>query len=116
MQATTIQRQYDEVIASRYDYDPQEVIGRSLGTAIEQILRRQSDEVGDEPMNVLDLGLGTGLFLEKLRGKTVREIQPFGLDISQKMVEIAGRASPISSPPSMTPPTWKLISRTCRST
>ena len=89
MQATTIQRHYDEVIASRYDFDPQSVIGDSLGRAIAQLRRRQIDVVGATHLNVLDLGVGTGLFLEKLRGSRRRDIQPFGLDISQKMVEIA---------------------------
>lgn len=89
MQATIIQRHYDEVIASHYDVDPQSVIGDSLGRAIGQIRRRQADIVGAAPLNVLDLGVGTGLFLEKLRADTLREIQPFGLDISHKMIELA---------------------------
>jgi SAM-dependent methyltransferase len=89
MQATTIQRQYDEVIAPRYDFDPQGVIGDSLCRAIKQIRRQQGDEVGARTLNVLDVGVGTGLFLEKLRARTRRDIQPFGLDISQKMIDIA---------------------------
>jgi len=89
MQATTIQRHYDEVIASHYDFDPQSVIGDSLGRAIAQIHRRQSHDAGAGPLNVLDVGVGTGLFLEKLRAKAGRDIQPYGLDISQKMIEIA---------------------------
>lgn len=94
MQATTIQRHYDEVIASHYDFDPQAVISGSLGRAIGQIGRRQIDVVGAAPLNVLDLGLGTGLFLERLRAQTHREIQPFGLDISERMVEIARKRIP----------------------
>jgi SAM-dependent methyltransferase len=89
MQATTIQRHYDEVIASHYDFDPQSVIGDSLGKAIAQIRRCQSHAAGARPLNVLDVGLGTGLFLEKLRAGAARDIQPFGLDISPKMIEIA---------------------------
>jgi SAM-dependent methyltransferase len=89
MQATTIQRHYDEVIASHYDFDPQSVIGDSLGRAIAQIRRRQNTEAGAGPLNVLDVGMGTGIFLEKLRAEAGRDIQPYGLDISQKMIEIA---------------------------
>src|SRR5262245_1370328 len=89
MQAATIQRHYDEVIASHYDFDPQSCIGDSLGRAIAQLRRWQSDEAGAALRNVLDVGMGTGLFLEKLRAKTGWDIQPFGLDISQKMIDIA---------------------------
>jgi SAM-dependent methyltransferase len=89
MQATTIQRHYDEVIASHYDYDPQSVIGDSLSRAIDQIRRCQSHDAGARPLSVLDVGLGTGLFLEKLRSRAGRDIQPYGLDISQKMIDIA---------------------------
>jgi ubiquinone/menaquinone biosynthesis C-methylase UbiE len=38
---------------------------------------------------VLDLGLGTGRFLEKLRAEAGLVIRPYGLDISQKMIDIA---------------------------
>jgi SAM-dependent methyltransferase len=38
---------------------------------------------------VLDLGVGTGRFLEKLRAGVDREIRPYGLDISQKMIDAA---------------------------
>jgi SAM-dependent methyltransferase len=89
MQADTIQRHYDEVIASHYDFDPQSVIGDSLDRAIAQLQRQQGDRTGAKPQNVLDLGMGTGRFLEKLRGNPGWEIQPFGLDISQKMIDIA---------------------------
>ncbi|HTU16514.1 MAG TPA: class I SAM-dependent methyltransferase [Gemmataceae bacterium] len=89
MQATTIQRHYDEVIASHYDFDPQSVIGDSQDRAIAQIHRRQSHDAGARPLNALDVGVGTGLFLEKLRAAARRDIQPFGLDISQKMIDIA---------------------------
>jgi SAM-dependent methyltransferase len=86
MESSVIQRQYDEVIASRYDFDPQSVVGDSLDRAVTQIRRRVR---GDGPLNVLDLGVGTGRFLEKLRTATDLTIQPCGLDISQKMIDIA---------------------------
>jgi SAM-dependent methyltransferase len=88
MQASVIQRQYDEVIASHYDFDPQSVIGDALDRAVEQV-RREGGGAGDGPWDVLDLGVGTGLFLQKLRARAGREIQPYGLDISQKMIDIA---------------------------
>lgn len=94
MQANVIQRQYDEVIAPRYDFDPQSVIGDSLERAIEQIQRQKRAPSDDEPMTVLDLGVGTGRFLEKLRSRSLRPIQPYGLDISQKMIEVARRRIP----------------------
>ena len=37
MSTQTIQRQYNEVVASHYDLDPQEVIGRSLTLALDQL-------------------------------------------------------------------------------
>jgi SAM-dependent methyltransferase len=89
MQANVIQRQYDEVIASHYDFDPQSVVGDSLDRAIGQLQQQHRGEIGDQSLRVLDLGMGTGLFLEKLRTHTVEGIQPFGLDISQKMIDIA---------------------------
>jgi SAM-dependent methyltransferase len=43
---------------------------------------------------VLDLGVGTGLFLAKLRTLAGERLQPFGLDLSEKMIEIACRRIP----------------------
>jgi SAM-dependent methyltransferase len=87
MQADVIQRQYDEIIASHYDFDPQSVIGDSLDRALGQI-KRQDGPAG-EGWKVLDLGMGTGRFLEKLRAEAGRAIRPYGLDLSQKMIETA---------------------------
>jgi SAM-dependent methyltransferase len=87
MQAQVIQRQYDEVIASHYDCDPKCVIGDSQGLAIRQFLRRVPDLNQQDQVRVLDLGVGTGTFLEKLREEA--RIQPHGLDMSQKMIDIA---------------------------
>jgi SAM-dependent methyltransferase len=94
MRADVIQRQYDEVIAPRYDFDPQSVLGDSLARAIEQIRRHERDTDDDGPLRVLDLGVGTGLFLEKLRSQFAMEIEPYGLDISPKMIEVARRRIP----------------------
>lgn len=94
MQANVIQRQYDQVISPRYDFDPQSVIGDSLERAIEQIRRQERDGADGGPMNVLDLGMGTGRFLEKLRSHSARDFHPYGVDISQKMIEVAYRRIP----------------------
>lgn len=88
MTIDTIQRQYDEVIASHYDLDPQSITGDTLDRATEQI-RKQilEDRVG--PLRVYDVGMGTGMFLTRLRALAGEGIQPFGLDLSQKMIDCA---------------------------
>jgi len=83
-----IQRQYDEIIASHYDVDPQSVIGGSLDRALGQIARHG----GQQPAwKALDLGVGTGRFLEKLSGWAGPGLEPYGLDLSRKMIDIACR-------------------------
>jgi len=62
MQSQTIQRQYDEVIAPHYDLDPQSVIRPSLDRAAAQIQGQNLFRAGAR-LRVLDLGIGTGLFL-----------------------------------------------------
>jgi SAM-dependent methyltransferase len=95
MKTQTIQRQYDEVIAPHYDSDPQEVTGRSLDRALAQIRRERALGDGEEPLNVLDVGVGTGSFLVRLKAALGRDrVQPFGLDLSAKMVEGARRKLP----------------------
>jgi SAM-dependent methyltransferase len=89
MQTNQIQRQYDEVIAPHYDHDPQSVLGDSLARALAQIQRRQLSAANGKPLKVLDVGMGTGRFLEKLTCETDRPIQPYGLDFSARMVEVA---------------------------
>jgi SAM-dependent methyltransferase len=89
MQAELIQRQYDEVIAPHYDFDPRSVIGDSLDRAVGQIQRQVLTREQFAQLRVLDLGVGTGRFLEKLRDDGRARIQPFGLDLSQKMIDIA---------------------------
>ncbi len=89
MQVHVIQRQYDEVIAPRYDFDPQSVIGDSLDLAIEQIRRQERDRDDGTSRYVLDLGVGTGRFFEKFRAQSSQPIHPYGLDISRKMIDVA---------------------------
>jgi SAM-dependent methyltransferase len=87
----TIQRQYNEVVASHYDLDPQAVIGRSLDRAIEQLRKHHLLGKAAKQLKVLDVGMGTGLFFAKLRALGIGQVQPYGLDLAEKMVETARR-------------------------
>jgi SAM-dependent methyltransferase len=93
MDTLTIQRQYDEVVAPHYDLDPRSVIGLSLALAVEQIRKRRLLGGGAGRLQVLDVGVGTGSFLARLKAldETVR---PYGLDLSEKMIEAARRKVP----------------------
>jgi SAM-dependent methyltransferase len=88
MHTELIQRQYNDIIAPHYDQDPQSVTSDSLGRAVAQVLRQQAGPNG-MPLKVFDVGMGTGLFLGKLKAEAGRPIQPFGLDLSEKMIEVA---------------------------
>jgi SAM-dependent methyltransferase len=85
----TIRRQYDEVIAPHYDFDPQSVIGSSLDRAASQIRDQQLLGNGVTRLRVLDVGVGTGLFLAKLQTLGAGQVRPFGLDLSEKMIDRA---------------------------
>lgn len=91
---SSIQRQYDEVIASRYDLDPQCVTGDSLDQAIAQIREEQLLDGAASPLRVYDVGMGTGMFLTRLLNLAGEDVQPFGLDLSQKMIDCACRKIP----------------------
>jgi SAM-dependent methyltransferase len=93
MPASVIQRQYDEVIAEHYDLDPYRVTGRSLDRAVSQIWRETEVVRAGPPLRVLDLGVGTGSFLAKL-GARLGPLRPYGIDISQKMIDIASAKVP----------------------
>jgi SAM-dependent methyltransferase len=84
MQAGVARRHYNEIIASHYDFDPQSMIGDSLSKAMDQI---DVHIPASQMLRVLDVGVGTGRFLEKLR--TDYDIEPYGLDVSERMIEIA---------------------------
>jgi SAM-dependent methyltransferase len=88
MQTNTIQQQYDEVIAPHYDLDPQGVTVGSLQRAVKQLQQWGGDGDGT-PLRVFDVGMGTGRFLELMRAGTGWPIQPFGLDLSERMLETA---------------------------
>jgi len=94
MHVDVIQRQYDEVIASNYDSDPKSIIGDSQDRALRQIERHGLVGNRFDPLCVLDLGIGTGKFLERLRYVAAGGIRPFGIDVSEKMIEIAQRRLP----------------------
>jgi len=94
MESAVIQRQYDNVIASQYDRDPQNTTGKSLERALNHL---ETEGLFSEilpTMRVLDVGMGTGMFLEKLRNRCQRTIEPWGIDISQQMASIAQNKLP----------------------
>jgi SAM-dependent methyltransferase len=94
MSTQTVHHAYNNVVASHYDRDPQAVIGRSLDLAVKQLRRRGLVGDGAEPLNVLDVGMGTGLFLAKLKALGGEAIHPFGLDLAENMVVHARRKVP----------------------
>jgi SAM-dependent methyltransferase len=90
----SIHRAYNDVVASHYDLDPQGVIGRSLDSAIEQLRKEGFLSPAHESLSVLDIGMGTGLFLGKLKGVAGGHIVPFGVDLAENMVQHARRRLP----------------------
>ncbi len=86
---TDIQRQYDEIIAPHYDLDPQQVTTNALGIALGQLSSAMLDRSASQPLDLLDVGIGTGVFCERLRAASRRPIRPHGLDISERMLELA---------------------------
>ena len=79
MSTTAVHHAYNDVVATHYDLDPQGVIGRSLDRGLAQ-MREEGLLDSDGEMHVLDVGMGTGLFLEKLkRAAGGRVSLPFGL-------------------------------------
>ncbi len=93
-QTDTIHRAYNDVVSPYYDLDPQGVIGRSLDGAVAQLQKEARLGPGGERLCVLDIGMGTGLFLGKLKDLAGDQIVPFGLDLAEKMVENARRRIP----------------------
>lgn len=85
MLTETVRRQYDEIIASNYDIDPQGITGKCQDFAIEQLRSTDAFAAGLPNLRVLDLGMGTGMFLSKLRNVSARLIEPYGLDLSENM-------------------------------
>jgi SAM-dependent methyltransferase len=81
-----IQHAYNDVVAPHYDLDPQAVTNNSLDRAVQQIRQLGLVEGGPMPLKCLDLGMGTGLFLAKLKALGGDRIQPFGLDLAANMI------------------------------
>ncbi|MFO0908910.1 MAG: class I SAM-dependent methyltransferase [Isosphaeraceae bacterium] len=93
MSTTTIHHAYNEVVATHYDLDPQGVIGNALDRGLAQI--RQEGLVGEtNGFRVLDIGMGTGLFLGKLHGEIGDRLIASGVDLSDNMLEYARRRIP----------------------
>jgi ubiquinone/menaquinone biosynthesis C-methylase UbiE len=93
MSTTTIHRAYNDVVATHYDLDPQGIIGKSLDRGIAQLRAEGLFEAGGA-LHVLDVGMGTGLFLDKLRGVIGDRLVPFGIDLAANMLEYARRRLP----------------------
>jgi SAM-dependent methyltransferase len=89
MSLQTIHRAYNDVVAPHYDLDPQGVIGRSLDYAVRDLRKEGFLEPGRGSLCVLDIGMGTGLFLGKLKEIAGDQLVPFGIDLAENMVENA---------------------------
>lgn len=94
MESAVIQRQYDDVIASQYDLDPQNVTGDSLDRALGHLRDAEALNRVLPSLRVLDIGMGTGMFLDKLRRTSDRAIEPHGIDISRQMAAVAQQKLP----------------------
>lgn len=90
--AALITRQYDELIAHRYDRDPQGVAGRAVERALDGVLETLSG--CERRLRALDLGVGTGRFFERLRARGDLDVEPFGVDTSHQMAQIASLKIP----------------------
>jgi SAM-dependent methyltransferase len=94
MIAQTLHHAYNEVVAPHYDLDPQHVTGDSLDRAVQQLRHEHFFGDGALPFRVLDLGMGTGLFLSRLKALGSEQIVPFGLDLAENMIANARRKIP----------------------
>jgi SAM-dependent methyltransferase len=94
LSTTSIHRAYNDVVASYYDLDPQGVIGRSLDSAIQQLRKQDFLNPTNKSLSVLDIGMGTGLFLGKLKGLAGDRVAPFGVDLAENMVQNARKRIP----------------------
>jgi SAM-dependent methyltransferase len=91
--APTVHHAYNDVVATHYDLDPQGIIGSSLDRGVRQLEEEGLLDPGRR-WRVLDLGMGTGLFLGKLRARAGDRIEPFGIDLAENMLEVARRRLP----------------------
>ena len=93
MSTTEVRHAYNDVVAEHYDLDPQGVIGAALDLGIAQMRERGLLDSA-EPFDVLDIGMGTGLFLEKLTRAAGGRVVPHGIDLAENMLEVARRRIP----------------------
>lgn len=94
MSIEAVHRQYNDVVAPHYDLDPQGVIGRSFDRVVEQLQNHHILGGDAQRLRVLDVGMGTGLFLARLKALNGDCVQPFGIDLAEKMVECARQRLP----------------------
>lgn len=94
MSNVAVHRQYNDVVAPYYDRDPQELTGRSLDRAVQQLTKQRFLEDRTRRPRVFDVGMGTGLFLDKLKTLARGRVQLFGIDAAERMVENARRKIP----------------------
>ena len=76
MSTAIIQRQYDELIAENYDLDPQDLTRITLDQAFLQLANANILSGESPTMKVLDLGMGTGLFYDKLGRRVFARFPP----------------------------------------
>ena len=88
-----IQRQYDEIIAPNFDIDAKGIYASTYQKGIIQ-LQNTNLLQSKTPLQVLDIGIGTGSFLEQIALLREGEVSPFGMDISEKMLDIAKKKIP----------------------
>ncbi len=94
-QRSDIERQYDEIIAQHYDRDPQSITSNALDLALSHIAKYSGLlEAPKTTLDVLDLGMGTGMFLKKLCGASAASLNLFGVDLSSRMIDSARKKLP----------------------
>jgi ubiquinone/menaquinone biosynthesis C-methylase UbiE len=82
---------YDQLVAEKYDLDPFGILAESRQVALDQL----ADALGPAPA-VLDLGCGTGRWLEAV-GRRCPGATLHGLDPSRAMLDIAARRCAMKS-------------------
>jgi SAM-dependent methyltransferase len=94
MSTEAIHHAYNDVVAAKYDEDPQGVTNDSLDRAVDQLRPQLLGGAAAAPLKILDVGMGTGLFLSKLQASAGPRIQPFGVDLAENMIVRARRKIP----------------------
>ena len=88
-----IKRQYNEIIAPKFDMDAKGIYASTYQKGITQI-QKTNILKSQTPLKFLDVGIGTGSFLEQIFLLYESEINFFGIDISEKMLDIAKKKIP----------------------